>query len=286
MIPDTKMTISALTADQRKKTVVLYRVNNEFQARGTDALIIVSFDGVRTGMKDDLLTATFAVEHLDELEGTTGNICNRIMAKGFSVAVVGDNDDDIINYYPACKLEVGYTLSYDSADVIYTHDVKLGRELVHFPFSQYRRGVRVVEDGNDGTAELTRNRYAFIVLGKNGGKAYYRYLMRDYSMTQPEAIGFAHGLEAAEHQNHRNLLVQTYVMVSRPGLDCNYILSSQSGFGMFADVPIPEKLPEAFKINPHDNQELDCPLFDDDTDYRAMAWHLQASACPYYNPLL
>ena len=63
-------------------------------------------------------------------------------------------------------------------------------------------------------------------------------------------------------------------MVSGTGTDYNYILSSQSGFGMFADVPIPEELPEAFKINSHDSQELNSPLSDDDTTYMALAWHL------------
>ena len=136
-----------------------------------------------------------------------------------------------------------------------------------------------MEDGSDVVPYFKRNKYAFIVLGKNGGKAYYRYIARGYCMTQPEATGFAHGLEMAEHQNHRQLLVQTYVLVSCPavsgtGTDYNYILSSQSGFGMFADVPIPEELPEAFKINPHDSQELNSPLSDDDTTYMALAWHL------------
>lgn len=274
MIPDTTMTVSGLTADQRKKTVALYRVNDDFQARDDDAFIIASFDGVRTKKKDGVFTASFAVEYLNGQEATTGNICNRIMAKGFNVAVVGKNDDDIIDYYPACKLEFYYKLSCDGANVVYMHDAKLGRELVHYPFSQYRRGVRVVKDGSDGMADLTRNRYAFLVLGKNGGKAYYRYLARGYCMNQSEAIGFAHGLKMAEHQNHRQLLVLTYVLVSCPGYDCSYILSSQSGFGMFADVPIPEELPEAFKINPHDSQELDSPLSDDDTNYMALAWHL------------
>lgn len=274
------MTVSALTADERKKTVALYRVDDDFQARGHDGLIIARIGGgVCMEVKDGVFIASFAVGYLNSQEGTIGNICNRIMAKGFNVAVVGENDNDIIDYYPACKLEDGYKLSYDGANVIYTHDAESGRELVHYPFSQYRRGVRVVEDGSDGTADLTRNKYAFIVLGKNGGKAYYRYIARGYCMTQPEATGFAHGLEMAEHQNHRQLLVQTYVMVSCPmvsgtGTDYSYILSSQSGFGMFADVPIPEELPEAFKINPHDSQELNSPLSDDDTTYMALAWHL------------
>lgn len=279
MTPDTKMTVSGLTADKRKKTVALYRVDDDFQARGDDAFIVVLFDGVRAGKKGGVFTASFAVEYLNGQEGTTGNICNRIMAKGYNVAVVGENDDDITDFYPACELEFDYKLSYDGVNVIYTHDAESDRELVHYPFSQYRRGVRVVEDGSDAVPYLKRNRYAFIVLGKNGGKAYYRYMVRGYCMTQSEATGFAHGLEMAEHQNHRQLLVQTYVLVSCPavsgtGTDYNYILSSQSGFGMFADVPIPEELPEVFKINPHDSQELNSPLSDDDTIYMALAWHL------------
>lgn len=279
MTPDTKKTISGLTADECKKTVALYRVDDDFQARGDDAFIIAPFDGARMETKDGAITASFAVEYLNGQEGTTGNICNRIMAKGYNVAIVGENDDDITDFYPACELEFDYKLSYDGADVIYTHDAESGRELVHYPFSQYRRGVRVVEDGSDAVPYLKRNRYAFIVLGKNGGKAYYRYIARGYCMTQSEATGFAHGLEMAEHQNHRQLLVQTYVLVSCPavsgtGTDYNYILSSQSGFGMFADVPLPEELPEAFKINPHDSQELNSPLSDDDTIYMALAWHL------------
>ena len=277
MTPDKKMTVSGLTAAERKKTVALYRVDDDFQARGDDAFIVAPFDGVRMETKDGAITASFAVEYLNSQEGTTGNICNRIMAIGYNVAVVGENDDDIIDYYPACELEFDYKLSYDGANVIYTHES--GRELVRYPFSQYRRGVRVVEDGSDAVPYFKRNKYAFIVLGKNGGKAYYRYIARGYCMTQPEATGFAHGLEMAEHQNHRQLLVQTYVMVSCPmvsgtGADYSYILSSQSGFGMFADVPIPEELPEAFKINPHDSQELNSPLSDDDTTYMALAWHL------------
>lgn len=279
MTPDTKKTVSGLTADERKKTVALYRVDDDFQARDDDAFIIAPFGGVCMEVKDGVFIASFAVEHLNSQEGTTVNICSRIMAKGFNIAVVGENDDDITDFYPACKLESGYKLSYNGANVIYTHDAESGRELVHYPFSQYLRGVRVVEDGSDAVPYLKRNRYAFIVIVKNGGKAYYRYLVHGYCMTQPEATGFAHGLEMAEHQNHRQLLVQTYVMVSCPtvsgsGVDYSYILGSQIGFGMFADVPIPDELPEAFKINPHDSQELNSSLSDDDTTYMALAWHL------------